>query len=384
MTPTEFMEAPEHLPHLQELLENWRAAAPEPKMELCQRVWRGECERPVWLLGRNEASKKLLAQGLRCNGVIDDFSPEADWRGLPIQQFDQIETDAAVVINCVQNSQATEASHRIEAAKDLSGLSFSDFYRADLLPASDLPLFSARTCAALREKPDIFDPLWNDLTDPLSRRTFADIISFRLTTDPWFLRNYRYRPEEQYFEDFLNLPREPVFIDAGAYHGETSLEFARRYPHYSTIHAFEPSTTNADELVKQTSALQRLQLHRVGLSDQAGVVRFASQLGSASRTSETGDMQIPMIRLDDLELKQADLIKMDLEGGERRALLGGAATIQRSKSRLAIGAYHDPEDFATLHRVIRDLINSPKFYIRHYTSGWAETVLYAIPEQKHQ
>jgi FkbM family methyltransferase len=205
------------------------------------------------------------------------------------------------------------------------------------------------------------------------------VLSFRLTTDPWFLCHYRYRPDEQYFEDFLALPPAAVFVDAGAFQGETSLEFARRYPDHGAIYAFEPSDTNADVLEKQTLELQGLQLHRVGLSDEAGVLRFASELGSASRAIEEGNIEISVIRLDDLELKRADLIKMDLEGGENRALQGGVETIRRCRSRLAIGAYHDPNDFAILHRTAKDIHPESRFYLRHYTSGWAETDLFCVP-----
>ena len=378
MTMPEPLVAPEHLPKPEELLACWRAAAPEPEMALCQKAWRGESQKPVWLLGRNEAAEILLDQGLRCAGVIDDFTEDSSWRDLPIKRFDQVASSEAVVVNCVQCNQPVEAFRRIDAAESLVGLAFSDFFRVGLLPVEALPPFSASTHAALQHNPDLYEPLWRDLQDALSRQTFADVLSFRLTTDPWFLRNYRYCPDEQYFEDFLALPPAAVFVDAGAFQGETSLEFARRYPDHGAIHAFEPSATNADTLIKETLGLPGLQLHRVGLSDEAGVLRFASQLGSASRPSEEGDMEISVIRLDELELERADLIKMDLEGGENRALQGGVETIRRCRSRLAIGAYHDPEDFAILHQTAKIIHPEASFFIRHYTTGWAETCLFCV------
>jgi FkbM family methyltransferase len=379
MTMPESFASPERLPQPDELLASWRATAPEPELALCQKLWRAESPKPVWLLGRNEAAEILLAQGLSCAGVIDDFTEASSWRGLPIQRFDQVAAGETVVVNCVQCNQPVEASRRIAAAESLIALAFSDFFRAGLLPVEALPRFSAHTHAALQHNPDLYEPLWGDLQDPLSRKTFADVLSFRLTTDPWFLCHYRYRPDEQYFEDFLALPPAAVFVDAGAFQGETSLEFARRYPDHGAIYAFEPSDTNADVLEKQTLELQGLQLHRVGLSDEAGVLRFASELGSASRAIEEGNIEISVIRLDDLELKRADLIKMDLEGGENRALQGGVETIRRCRSRLAIGAYHDPNDFAILHRTAKDIHPESRFYLRHYTSGWAETDLFCVP-----
>jgi hypothetical protein len=192
MTP-ESLAAPERLPQPDELLASWRASAPEPELALCQKVWRGESQKPVWLLGRNEAAEILLAHGLRCAGVLDDFTEASSWQGLPIQRFDQVAASEAVVVNCVQNSQPVEASCRIAEAESLMGLAFSDFFRAGLLPVEALPPFSFLTHAALQHNPDLYELLWRDLQDPLSRQTFADVLSFRLTTDPWFLRHYRYR-----------------------------------------------------------------------------------------------------------------------------------------------------------------------------------------------
>lgn len=380
MTRSEFTPtAADQLPRPESLLATWRAAAPAAATELTHQVWRGESGRDVWLLGRNEAAAILLDQGMPCTGVIDDYTSAHSWKGLPVRRFDQVAAGNVVVVNCVQCNQSVEAARRIKSAGLLMGLSFSDFFRAALLPVEALPPFSARCHAALRHEPSLYGPLWDDLRDPQSRQTFADVVAFRLTTDPWFLRNYRYRPDEQYFEYFLALPPAPVFIDAGAFHGETSLEFSRRYPDHGEIHAFEPSDANADILLKQTATLPELKLHRVGLSDEPGIVRFSSQLGSACRRSDDGDTEIEVIRLDDLNLSRADLIKMDLEGGEYNALLGGTGTIQRSNSSLAIAAYHDPIDFARLFHLIKQMLPENLFRIRHYTSGWAETILFCIP-----
>lgn len=380
MTRSEFTPtAVDQLPRPESLLATWRAAAPAATTELTHQVWCGESGLDVWLLGRNEAAAILLDQGMPCTGVIDDYTSAHSWKGLPVRRFDQVAAGKVVVVNCVQCNQSVEAARRIKSAGLLMGLSFSDFFRAALLPVEALPPFSARCHAALRHEPDLYGPLWDDLRDPQSRQTFADVVAFRLTTDPWFLRNYRYRPDEQYFEDFLALPPAPVFIDAGSFHGETSLEFARRYPHHGEIHAFEPSDANADILLKQTAALPELQLHRVGLSDEPGVVKFSSQLGSACRPSDDGDTEIQVIRLDDLKLNKVDLIKMDLEGGEYKALRGSQKTIRRCRPHLAIGSYHEAEDFARLHQLMKELQPASHFCVRHYTAGWAETVLYCLP-----
>ncbi len=379
MAMLERLNAPEELPSPEVLLRSWRGDATEEKMELCHKVWRGKSNKDVYLFGRNEASEILLSKDFRCSGVIDDFTSETTWNGIHVKRFDQIAGHESVVVNCVHNSKPVEAASRIASHNKLRALSFSDFFRAGLLENQDMPAFCASTQHALRRNPILYSSLWQELADESSRAHFHDILCYRITTDPWFMRHYTYRPEDQYFEHFLKLPSSPVFVDVGAFHGETSLEFAKRYPQYSKIHAFEPSHTNADACIQQTSDLRNICLSRVGLSDALGRVRFASQLGSASRASEDGDVSIQVMPLDDLELTRVDLIKMDLEGGEMRALQGAAKTITLCEPRLAIAAYHKPEDFSLLHQFMQQLLPDSSFYLRHYTSGWAETVLYCVP-----
>ena len=45
------------------------------------------------------------------------------------------------------------------------------------------------------------------------------------------------QPEQtQYFESFLNLPEKPVFVDAGGFTGDTTLQFIQKYPDYSAVY----------------------------------------------------------------------------------------------------------------------------------------------------
>ncbi len=379
MSVHETCDDPVGLPQPEELLQIWRTTAPEVAMELCHKLWRREGGKPVYLFGRNEASEILLERGFHCSGVIDDFTVEEEWKGMSVKAFEQIREMDAIVVNCVQCNQAVEALRRIQNVKTMLPLSFSDFYRAGLLEHQDLPAFSTSTLDALSTTPSLYSELWNDLSDQSSRIHFHDVLCFRLTTDPWFMRSYSYRPHDQYFEDFLSLRSGSVFIDCGAFQGETSLEFAKRYPDYAAIHAFEPSNINTNAILQQASDLHDLILHSVGLSDVSGLVHFAADLGSASRASEEGDTLIKVIPLDDLGLSQVDFIKMDLEGGEMKALKGAEKTISRCSPALAIAAYHDPKDFSLLHQTMKKMLPNHKFYLRHYTSGWAETILYCVP-----
>ena len=71
-------------------------------------------------------------------------------------------------------------------------------------------------------------------------------------------------------------------------------------------------------------------------------------------------------------------IKMDIEGAEHKALEGAKKIIANNKPRLAISIYHKQEDLWDLPKLILNIRPDYKFFIRHYTMGFADTVLYAV------
>jgi len=54
----------------------------------------------------------------------------------------------------------------------------------------------------------------------------------------------------------------------------------------------------------------------------------------------------------ELKLERVDFIKMDIEGAERRALAGAYSTLKKYRPRLAIAAYHLPDDPEIIPRVV--------------------------------
>ena len=69
---------------------------------------------------------------------------------------------------------------------------------------------------------------------------------------------------------------------------------------------------------------------------------------------------------------------MDIEGSEMEALKGAAAVIRQSHPKLAISVYHKPEVIVVIPNYLLKLYQDYKFYIRHYSLSWFDTVLYAI------
>lgn len=82
--------------------------------------------------------------------------------------------------------------------------------------------------------------------------------------------------------------------------------------------------------------------------------------------------------MDNLISEKVTFIKMDIEGAEYNALLGCKKIIREQKPKLAICIYHKPEDIIEIPELILSINKEYQFYIRHYSTTWAETILYAL------
>ena len=69
---------------------------------------------------------------------------------------------------------------------------------------------------------------------------------------------------------------------------------------------------------------------------------------------------------------------MDIEGAEKEALLGAEKITREQKPKLAISIYHKNEDIWEIPSLILEMNPEYRFYIRHYSFRFAETVLYAF------
>ena len=97
-----------------------------------------------------------------------------------------------------------------------------------------------------------------------------------------------------------------------------------------------------------------------------------------SCVDEYGADEIKVVTIDGIVKEKVTFIKMDIEGSELKALHGAEQKIKKYKPKLAICIYHKVEDIIDIPSYIHSLVPEYKFYIRHYSFGQAETVLYAI------
>jgi hypothetical protein len=80
-----------------------------------------------------------------------------------------------------------------------------------------------------------------------------------------------------------------------------------------------------------------------------------------------------------MQLPDLTWLKMDIEGSEVSALQGSVRTISRYRPRLAICVYHLASDLWQIPRLVLNIDSRYAIYLRHYTEGVVETVMYFVP-----
>ena len=217
------------------------------------------------------------------------------------------------------------------------------------------------------------------LNDDYSRRVMSAYINQKISSDYKYLKEVKTYP--QYFEDIMPLSDDEVFIDCGAFDGDSAAAFIsalhkRNISGYKKIISFEPDPINFEKLKKR--GFENHECINKGTSKEKGELKF-SVLGTSSGFDKNGEITVPIDSLDNEIHEAVTLIKMDIEGAELASLEGGKGLISGCKPKMAICIYHKKEDLWEIQNYLQQLVPEYKFYIRAYEDTATELVLYAIP-----
>jgi FkbM family methyltransferase len=194
---------------------------------------------------------------------------------------------------------------------------------------------------------------------------------------------------ELYFPRDLIRPRaDEVFVDCGAFTGDTIDAFvAIRHGQFDRIIAIEPDPLNCAALRGQVDAWDgsnrdRIRIVPVAVGSSRGRQSF-EMTGTVTSKIGSGDRSVEVAPLDDiLADSPPTYIKLDVEGAEHDALVGGSKTISAHAPVLAVCLYHRPEDLWDLPLLVRSLQPDYRLYLRRYSDERWETVLYAVPQDR--
>ena len=336
-------------------------------------------ERPLVIIGAGRAAEGVSSV-LKGWGIhVDDICVnDAYWKegqihdGFPVRKFSDVckkYSSFDVVIAVVSNWQRLR--DEVMATGKVWKCIFWGHTRAE----------ARFSWAMIEQHKHALDELYDNLADDYSRRVMLAAFSARLLNNKELLDSVDVNGEDQYFSPLIDILADEVFVDCGAYNGDTFDIFQKHAANgFSKYVAFECDPQNYIAL-KGSSEDRRLICIQKGVSNAPGCFKMNASGCSSSALSEGGgvDVQLTTIDLEE-ECQDATFIKMDIEGAELAALHGGELTIRKNQPKLAICIYHKAEDFWTIPQYILSLNPSYKLFLRHYPSTVTdEIVLYAVP-----
>lgn len=230
--------------------------------------------------------------------------------------------------------------------------------------------------------------------DKLSKILVLDKISSYLTSKP--LKPNVSMP--MYYEDVIQLGSDEVFLDGGAYDGDSVGDFIKHTDgEYKYIYAFEPDTAPFGQLKEYSKGISNIKMYHVGLGATNSLKSLHFDGLVASGFAECKYFATTGTKLSDVKFKTEDkkvlsidswlreekiefmptFIKLDVEGCEADVLTGSSELIRNCKPKLAISAYHEVEDIYKLPQTILEIRSDYKFALRQHDYGYYETILYA-------
>lgn len=262
------------------------------------------------------------------------------------------------------------------------GIAAENIYTFDALN----PLFKGMTRKYVEEHLAEFEKSYNLLDDVLSKKSFLNYLKGVYTG------NLEYYAEiacgDDYFpQDIAPKRRDHVFLDVGAYNGNTIEAFIDFAGDYEKIYAFEPFADSA-QMVKD-KAFSNTEVYVAAASDYTGKKDFyCNNYGNLTMVTtilEEGAKHekstLNTVAIDDvLNGRKATFIKMDIEGSELDALHGAEKTIKKYKPFLAICVYHKKEDLITILPYLKSIVPEYKMYLRHHSKTASDFVLYCVAD----
>jgi FkbM family methyltransferase len=163
------------------------------------------------------------------------------------------------------------------------------------------------------------------------------------------------------------------------------------------IHCFDPIFQIAGRWAEPTTRAfaDMLTNHEVALVETDGPVRLAVEpgFGTAYPGRKLEALSGAGLSVCEYQGRSLDslvaegkvgpftMVKLDVEGGELAALRGMASSLLRYRPRLAVAIYHEPEHFFDIPDYLMKLLPDYRFYVRQYSCGRFETLLYAVPTE---
>lgn len=323
--------------------------------------------RPIFLYGTGNGGDKILdvckVFNIPVEGVFasSDFVRNRTFRDFPVQSLQMIEEkygDDFVVLLAFGTTLSTVAENIRKVAEKHT------------LFIPEVPLYGKElfTFEYYLENLEKIEYAYSLFEDERSKSLYEDMIEFRLSGRPKCLANAE--EMEISYRDLMAGDKYGYVIDCGAYKGD-STQMIARVLEPKTILAIEPDPKTFTKLsaYAENETNSTVKVLNAAVGNECGTLQFMSSAsrGSAkeglSRSAKT--KEVSLVTLDSLEIdERIDLIKLDVEGEEEKAIEGALRMIERDRPSMAVSVYHRTGDIFELTKLLHRLLPSHELHLR--------------------
>lgn len=331
------------------------------------------CSKPILLFGMGNGADMIIDvfkdYSIDFDGVFasDRFVRGHSFHGREVMTLEKAEEkfgDFAAVM--------TFAVHDDETIDFVKKISKNHLFFSPTVPVAGKGLFTREYAQKNIEK---IKKVYSLLCDEKSKKAFENVIKFKISGKVEYLFEV-YSDTDEVFENVFNLTQDENILDLGAYDGDTlKLFYQKTGGNFRKITALEPDEKNFRKLTKTVQSLGEnnlnINLVNKGIWDENTMLSFEKSAGRQSKFSEKGKQLTQVVTVDSFN-EDFSFIKMDVEGSEKRALLGAEKTIKKHEPSLYVCAYHRNEDIFELPLLVHSYVEDYKFYFRQhkYIPAW--------------
>ena len=220
------------------------------------------------------------------------------------------------------------------------------------------------------------------LADPASRDLLDRILRYRRSG------NLVDCPSPSLADEYapVDLPRYagPLrVIDCGAFTGVALHKLLSAGYTLDSFVAFEPDPDSFATLAARTFPARERLCFPLGTWSSTTQLRFASDGSMGSRLSDTGDVVIQCVAIDDvLHGQPVNLVKLDVEGAEIETLRGMARIIRDQRPNLLLSAYHTPGHLYEIADLVAEWDLGYRFHLRVHEYNTFGVVLYCLQDDR--
>ena len=340
-----------------------------------------ENKKNIVLYGMGDGAVKLLniieKMGLRCIGVFasDDFVRHQTFMGFTVKRLSEIEEECRDFV--ILSAFATRLPEVMDNFKKIS-LSHK-LYIPDINVSGDY--FELFDRAFVNTFGDRLEGAYSALDD-YGKSFFEALLSYKLSGSIDYIEGL----EALRKDADLPYDREEItdFVDFGAYIGDTVLEAVGTYPRLERGTAVEPDPKTFKKLRANTEGLNiPITCHNALVWNENTTLSLRA--GGAMNTiieenvTDTDNMQkkklldVKAVRGDDVIVSKPSLIKMDVEGAEKKAIEGCKKTISTYSPILRVSIYHNHRDVFELYEKISAINSGYSYTLRQkcrYIPAW--------------